>query len=157
MHHAKTSYLITVAKILQKGGKNYCNSSQGRTLELLKNIHGIDIKVRCLKKHISELVEQGYIKSIRRYKRHDDGTCIGLPSAVCLTVKGCSYLYKQGVQFALQILKKLSKYTGYLKKAAIAKTLPESVGQAFSLENKQYSMKDDPLYIKLRGHRVKHS
>lgn len=114
MHHSKTAFLVTLSQIIRKGEKNYSYASQSAYLDLLKQIHHIEINDRCLRKHLLDLVKQGYIKSVRRWGRSKDGTIHNKTSAICLTPKGCMYLCKQGIQWAYAHLKKLTKYVKLL-------------------------------------------
>lgn len=110
MHHSKSAFLTTLAKILNKGDKNYSYASQASYLKILKDIHHITITPRCFRKHIYDLADQGYIKKVRRWGRLTDGTIFNKSSAICLTPKGCLYLCKQGLAWAYAHLKKLTKY-----------------------------------------------
>lgn len=110
MHHSKSAFLTTLAKILSKGDKNYCYASQSSYLSILNSIHHVRITDRCLRKHMLELAKEGYIKKVRRWGRLKDGTIFNKSSAVCLTPKGCMYLCKQGLSWAWAHLKNLTNY-----------------------------------------------
>ena len=150
MHHSKTAFLVTLSKILSKSGKNYAYASQASYLDCMKQIHDIEINDRCLRKHLLDLVKQGYIKSVRRWGRSKDGTIHNKTSAICLTPKGCLYLVKQGVTWALSHLKKLTKYV----KPLLVKN--NNLKQVIKQMNKKggYIFKDDMRRTKERLQRI---
>ena len=110
----KISLLTTIGHIIDKYTSNYCTASQAKLLDLLKNIHGIDIKRRCLNYHLHDLRESGLIISIRRTWRRKDGTLCLRTSATCLTADGWSQLARLGWTKAVVYYKRLrQKYRDY--------------------------------------------
>lgn len=107
--HSKTSLLVTVGSIIRKYEGNWCYAGQTRILELIKDIHGIDIKRRQLNYHLADLREGGLIRTIKRTRRNADGTITLLSSATCLTQKGCWRLIQLGVRWAISHLRKLKR------------------------------------------------
>jgi hypothetical protein len=107
MRTAKYDVLITTASIIQKSGGNWSYASRKATLELLEKIHNVKIKYRQLGNHLADLRAAGLIKSITRNHRKADGTLCLLTSARCLTIRGCKYLIRHGVEWARHQLEKL--------------------------------------------------
>lgn len=52
-----------------KYGKKYCYPSQGKIEQLLFDYHDFDISNRTLNRDLLELVNEGYLKRLRRTKR----------------------------------------------------------------------------------------
>lgn len=111
MKTTKLAVLITHASIIKKYNGNWSYASQQTVLNLLKTCHDTVIKRRQLGYHLADLREEGLIKTIKRSKRNEDGTLCLLSSATCLTMKGCVFLYRLGLTWAMQHLNKLrNKY-----------------------------------------------
>ena len=123
MRTTKYDVLIITASIIQKSTGNWSYASRQATLQLLKNIHNIEIKYRQLGNHLADLRDAGLIKSITRNHRKVDGTLCLLTSARCLTIKGCKYLIRHGVTWAKHHLNKLK-----------LKYLPPEPGKPASVE-----------------------
>jgi hypothetical protein len=56
-----------------KYGKKYCYPSQGKIERLLFDYHDFDISNRTLNRDLLELVNEGYLKRLRRTKKVDGG------------------------------------------------------------------------------------
>jgi len=69
-HEAILSCLFGVSL---KYGKKYCYPSQGKIQQLLFEYHGIDISNRTLNRDLSDLVNECYLKRIRRTKKDPHG------------------------------------------------------------------------------------
>jgi len=105
----KLDLLYTIAKVIQKHGKNYSFATNQLYLDNLSKYHKIKITMRTLQKHMQDLREEGFIKSIRRYGHQPDGKIFRRSSAVCLTVKGYLRLAKNGWTWAYNVANKLGK------------------------------------------------
>lgn len=78
-----------------------------RTIELLKQYHGIIIKPRRVYQCLEDLEKWGMITRKKRYKHESDGTIRQLSSMRSITLKGASYLLKKKVIGALKLMKKI--------------------------------------------------
>ena len=107
MQITKYSILCTIAKIIEKYGKNYSYASTANTLELLAKHQKINICARTYYQHMEDLRREGLIKSQRRYGREPEGTIYNRTSAVCITIKGYAQLAIRGWKWALNQAKKL--------------------------------------------------
>lgn len=107
MNTSKVAVLVTHAGIIRKYKGNWSTASQQTLLDLLKQFHGITIHRRQLGYHLADLRKERLIKSIKRHRRDPDGTVCLLSSATCLTIKGCVFLYRLGVTWALKHMNKL--------------------------------------------------
>jgi len=107
MNTSKISVLITCAAVIRKYEGNWSTASQNKILDLLKRYHDIKIKRRQLGYHLADLRKEEFIKTIKRHRRDPDGTIVYNSSATCLTIKGCLFLYRKGVVWALKHMKKL--------------------------------------------------
>lgn len=123
MRAAKYSLLICIQALLAKHNNNYATASQAKYLELLETIHGEHIGRRMLNYHLADLQREGLIERIKRTHRNADGTLCLMTSAICLTIKGCLYLVKKKVTWAVQHLNKLrKKYIPYCPQPQNTKT-----------------------------------
>jgi len=107
MNTSKISVLITCAGVIRKYEGNWSTASQKKILDLLKTFHNIKIQRRQLGYHLADLRTEGFIRTIKRHHRDRDGTIHPTSSATCLTIKGCLFLYRKGVAWALKHMKKL--------------------------------------------------
>ena len=107
MNTSKYSVLVTCAGVIHKYKGNWGTASQNTILGLLKTFHDIDIKRRQLGYHLADLRSEELIRTIKRHRRDPDGTICYNSSATCLTIKGCLFLYRKGVVWALKHMKKL--------------------------------------------------
>ena len=107
MNTSKISVLITCASVIHKYKGNWSTASQKKILELLRTFHDIKIQRRQLGYHLADLRSEDLIRTIKRHHRDPDGTIIPTSSATCLTMKGCRFLYRKGVAWALKHMKKL--------------------------------------------------
>lgn len=107
MQITKYSILCTIAKIIEKYGKNYSYASTANTLELLSKYQKIEICERTYYQHMEDLRNEGLIKSQRRYGREQNGRIYNRTSAVCITIKGYLQLAIRGWKWALNMAKKL--------------------------------------------------
>ena len=79
MSHATTldqdilTYLISLCKFYKKG---YCFPSQTKILSILKKDFNYTCSRRTLNYHLKRLVEQGFIKRIRRHTKGKDGNLV---------------------------------------------------------------------------------
>lgn len=111
MQITKFSILRAIAFNVQKYKKNYCYMSQSKILEVLKTIYDIDINKRSLNYHLADLRSEGFIISIKRTHRNNNGTLCLLSSATCLTQQACKLLVKFGYQYFRKVFQMLrSKY-----------------------------------------------
>jgi len=134
MNTSKISVLITCAGVIRKYEGNWSTASQKKILDLLKAYHNIKIQRRQLGYHLADLRTEGLIKTIKRHHRDPDGTIRPTSSATCLTIKGCLFLYRKGVVWALKHMKKLRD-----------KYLPlEPTGSRRETANKPHSPGVDP-------------
>lgn len=106
-NHSKTSLLVTIAHVIKVHDNNWCYATQSKLIELLAQHHQVDIKQRQLNYHLRDLRDAGFIKTIKRTRREEDGTLTLMSSATCLTIKGCLRLFQLGMAWALRHLKKL--------------------------------------------------
>jgi len=107
MNTSKISVLITCASVIRKYKGNWSTASQNKILELLKKYHDVKIHRRQLGYHLADLRSEEFIRTIKRHRRDRDGTIRYNSSATCLTIKGCLFLYRKGVEWALKHMKKL--------------------------------------------------
>jgi len=107
MNTSKISVLITCAGVIRKYEGNWSTATQKKLLDLLKTYHDIKIHRRQLGYHLADLRTEGFIKTIKRHHRDRDGTIHPTSSATCLTIKGCLFLYRKGVEWALKHMNKL--------------------------------------------------
>lgn len=107
--HTKSAILVMIAKVVQKYKGNWCLATQETFISLLKLHRNVKIARRMLNYHLSDLRDQGLIKTIKRTKRNADGTLCLLSSATCITIKGCYVLARGGYSWAYKHAKKLRK------------------------------------------------
>lgn len=109
MQTSKVSLVVTISKVIQAHTRFWCYASQSTLLQLLEKYHNIKIKRRMLNYHLADLRSEGLIKTWKRNYRNDDGTLCLLSSATCLTLKGATFLYKLGSNWALRHIKSLKE------------------------------------------------
>ncbi|MBA7635750.1 hypothetical protein ES703_43354 [subsurface metagenome] len=111
MNLTKFSVLITIMHVIKKFDNFYCEASQKKIIQLLKQYHNITINRRQLNYHLHDLREAGLLRSIKRCVRREDGTLSLKTTATCLTMKACVLLGRKGITWATRHLKRLkTKY-----------------------------------------------
>ncbi len=151
MNITKIAVLTTFGKLIQLSTKNYVYPSQESLLKLLKQHYHISISRRALNYHLADLRTERLIKSIKRYLHGENGTIAALTSAVCLTAKGCRYLFKLGSEWARRHLKKLRHKFGW---AAVAprEQLPDPITSGKTIKEIFNTNMTDPAYLKKYPH-----
>ena len=138
MNTSKIAVLVTHAGIIRKHKGNWSTASQQTLLDLLATYHRIVIKRRQLGYHLADLRRERLIKTIKRHRRDPDGTVCLLSSATCLTIKGCVFLYRLGVAWALKHMNNLRdkyhppKSSSHQRETAIKADSPEPSTQGDS-------------------------
>jgi hypothetical protein len=109
MKNTKYAVMITLLKIMVRHNKYWSVASQKKLLTLLQRFHHLKIERRQLNYHLADLRRLGYIKTIQRKHRRDDGTLCLLTSAHCITLAGYRYLLSKAVKEAWYRIKELTR------------------------------------------------
>lgn len=150
MKNSKYSALVTLFHIMSRYNSMWSYASQRKILQLMEKYHGITIKRRMLNYHLADLRSAGYIKTIKRHTRDDEGQIILLPSAHCITLKGYLYLAYKAVGKAWDRVKALRKR--YLPKETHPKDLQTPIQEHVEIPQRDgYNPFLDPHYRQARG------
>lgn len=99
--------LVTYAAIFRKSEKTYIVPGMESIQELLKRIHGIDVKVRRLYYARGDLVNEKLIRTQERYDNRPDGTVYQQPPMIYITLKGAFRLYAMGFSWASKLIRRI--------------------------------------------------
>ena len=119
--------VLTLFKIMEKHGKDYCFPSQKKLLELLDIRQGIKQSRATLNRWLRVIEDTGYIVRRRRIKRDPIKGMMFKSTLYFMTLKGCHLLKRMGVPCRALFNKVLNKVKGFfpsMKKAAGKKQTP---------------------------------
>lgn len=142
MQCTKISTLVCIMSVIKKHEGNYSYASQNKYLELLKNIHKINISRRQLNYHLRDMENEGFIKRIKRHVRGEKGMLITKTTAICMTIKGYFFLAKKGIAWALKKAKELTKN-------AVAEQVSATAAKHIHIKNAE-TCGQDSLALKAR-------
>jgi len=110
MKNTKSALLIILFACMGYGKKHYTKASVYSMMELLKNLHKIDIKRRWIFACLKYFEDEGLIKRKKRYVRQPDGTLKQISSMITFTLKGAKQLYRMGVSGANKLLNSIKSW-----------------------------------------------
>jgi len=110
MKNTKSALLVTIFACMGYGKKHYTKASVYSMMELLKNLHKIDIKRRWIFACLKYFEDEGLIKRKKRYIRQPDGKIEQISSLITFTLKGAKQLYRMGVSGANKLLSSIKSW-----------------------------------------------
>lgn len=106
----KFATMVTLLRIMLKGGKHYAVPAPDTIRDLLAKYHGHHIKRRWLFQCLADLEAAGLIRRRRRYQRVNLRQWKQKPSLIVFTFGGVEFLYRRSVAGAGRIRQALLNY-----------------------------------------------
>ena len=130
-----TPILVTLFKIMEKNGKDYCFPSQKKILELLKARQDTKQSRPTLNRWLRVIEDEGYLVRRRRIK-HDPVKGMMFKSTLYfMTLKGCHLLKRMGVPCRTLFDKVLNKIKGRFPSIKNAPRVPLDPAQCLEKIN----------------------
>lgn len=105
--------VLTLFKIMEKYGKDYCFPTQKKLLELLDLRQGIKISRATLNRWLRVIEDTGYCVRRRRIKKHPLFGTVFKSTLYFMTLKGLHLLKRMGVPCRTLFDKVLNKIKGH--------------------------------------------